>query len=85
MLTAEPDIDAGVDLGLTHRCTLRRVVGNRPICQQPTAWAVRLGCCGHVKEVCDRHRDLPDSILPGVFRCTVCGTKTPPIVARWPV
>ena len=72
-------------LGEDARCSLRRIVGNRPYCDQPAQWAVKFACCGHVKVVCAKHRNLPESIAPAHLVCAVCRADSPAILAVWPV
>lgn len=72
-------------LGEDARCSLRRIVGGRPFCDRPAEWAVRLGCCGHIKVVCIRHHLLPEAIAPAMLICARCKTPRPPVVSSWPV
>jgi len=78
-----PVAAGGVDRDLDSVCSLRRIVGSRPICNRPAAWAVQLACCGNVKVVCDRHRDIVASIAPRVLICAACRMKSPMAVRRW--
>lgn len=73
------------EVGRDAVCTLRRVFGNAPFCSRPAAFACRLGCCGHVKVVCQAHRNIPEAIYPKTFICTRCRTSDPSIVATWPI
>ena len=72
-------------VGMDAVCTLRRIVGNRPICTRPAAWACRLGCCGNVKVVCASHRNIPEAVWPKQFICSACRATNPGVVASWPV
>jgi len=78
--------DVGTGLGEDASCTLRMVVLDKPVCDNPATWAVRLGCCGNVKVLCDEHRDPNVSIRhPQVFICSRCATRRPPVAATWPI
>lgn len=85
MLRTRPDTDTDTDLSLDSVCTLRIVVGDRPMCDRPTTWAVRFGCCGHVKAVCDGHRDLPGCLAPMKLLCAACRAQCPAVISRWPI
>lgn len=84
MLTGA-DTGCDVDTELDSVCSLRTIVGRRPICDRPAAWAVRLACCGGVKVVCDGHRDIAASIAPRTFLCTACRATDPAVATRWPI
>ena len=73
------------DLGMEATCTLRRVIRRTPFCVEPAAWACRLACCGSIKVVCNKHRDIPTSVYPNQFICTKCGVSGPEITQTWPI
>lgn len=85
LLPPLPVWEMGTSLGEDAVCTLRRIVGNRPICNRPAAWACRLGCCGNVKVVCASHRNIPEAVWPKQFICSACRAPNPGVIASWPV
>ena len=72
-----------LELGPDSPCSLTFVKDRRPFCSNPAEWACQLSCCGHVKVVCDNHRDIHASILPRVFLCVACGEENPAIINAW--
>jgi hypothetical protein len=78
-------VDVDVDLDLTACCSLKHITSRRPFCDQPAEFVAVLGCCGHRKLVCHRHRNVSASVLPLMFLCRRCHTPHPPTVATWKV
>jgi hypothetical protein len=72
-------------IGMDAVCTLMRVRSREPLCADPAAWACQLSCCGYVKVVCAKHRDIPFAIFPKTFVCAGCATPKPSIVRTWPI
>lgn len=77
------DPTTGLDLGNDAVCTLKMVVNDEPVCDNPAAWACKLACCGHIKVVCEEHRDVVGSVAPKVFICTRCRATRPGIQSSW--
>jgi hypothetical protein len=78
-------VDVDVDLDKTACCSLKRIRSRRPFCDRPAEWVSMLGCCGHRKLVCERHRNVSLSVFPLMFLCTRCHAPYPPTVASWKV
>ena len=85
LISPTPDIvgEIDTDLGPDAPCSLAFVKDRRPFCSNSAEWACRLSCCGHVKVVCERHRDIVTSVLPRVFVCVSCGTEAPVVSSAW--
>lgn len=81
--TTLPDHLLDTGIGEDAPCTLQVVATNTPYCSNPAEWACKLACCGHIKVVCDQHRDIVASVDPKVFVCTVCRTPRPGIERSW--
>lgn len=72
-----------LELGMEACCTLRVIRTGQGICANPAEWAVRLGCCGNIKVLCDQHREPTWSLLPKTFTCSACRQALPPVATAW--
>lgn len=80
---AEPDLADQVDLGAEAKCSLMWADTETPACNNPAAWANRLGCCGYVKIICEPHHAIIDQMEE--FTCRRCRTRRPPVTLAWRV